>query len=257
MFNWLYNCIEKKFNEERINRWICAGAVEGLKDYFNRYGRYPEYVVDIGAHHGALSKDALEHGAIKVIAIEASKDNYKKLIKNLSKLENEANTICINNAFFENPYSRVSLISNKRGNSGQKSLLYVINGNKNDYIIERCLTIDRADLVNMTTGHMIDYLKIDIEGNEFCALPFDDATRKLFAKTRFLDIELHSLDNPNFFDKQAFLDLHPDYDPAKDMIVQFVEFLGTCGFHMPEQDISGKGAVKLLTANKNFERIVK
>lgn len=251
MLDWLYKYIEKKFEKRRIDKWICSGTSEGLDNYHTRYKCYPEYVVDIGAHYGSLSRAALDKGAKKVFAIEASKENYKRLVKNLAKSKNEAATICINGAFCENCTSKVKLIANKKGNSGQKSLLYIIHGSADDYFFEDCHPIDRIDIFNMM--ERIDYLKIDIEGNEFYALPFDDETKKLLSKVKFLDIELHSLSNPAFFDKKAFLDTHPSYDPAKDIIQQFIEFLGSCGFYMPSDDMSGHGAVKLFTANKNLE----
>lgn len=252
MWNWLYNLIEKKFNEERINRWICAGATEGLKHYYQRYDRYPGYVVDIGAHHGSLSRAALEKGAKKVFALEASKSNYSILLKNLRKYPKHKH-LSFNYAFTEDMCAEVKVISHKRGNSGQKSLLYVKRGDTKGYITEECLGLDRVGLLNMIHFPVIDYLKIDIEGNEFYALPFDDKTRKLLSKVRFLDIELHSLDNPKFFDKQAFLDTHRGYDPNKDMIIQFIEFLGTCGFYMPDRNVEGCGGAKIFTANRNME----
>lgn len=256
MFNWLYNCLEKKFNQERINRWICAGAIEGLKNYYQRYGRYPEYVVDIGAHYGSLSKAALEKGAKKVWSIEASKDNYKVLCKNLKKYSKLGKAECSNLALDEYNYETRYLISNKRGNSGQKSLTYKVNNHDNNFKKEKCYTIS-AYYVFEKTNKIIDYLKVDIEGNEFYALSFTDKTRKLLSKVRFLDIELHSLDNSKFFDKKAFLNTHPEYNPNKDMIIQFIEFLGTCGFYLPDKNIEGCGAVKIFTANKNLERVAK
>lgn len=249
MFNWFCSYVGEKIKREQINRWICAGASEGLEIYKERYGTYPGIVVDIGAHHGGLSIEALRRNATRVIALEASKDNCNILRKNLKKYK-EFRWMVFNFALVEYPTPAAKLISYKSNNSGQKSLVYKKHI---DCIVEECIGIDRRGLLALIKHlPIVDYLKIDIEGGELYALPFDAYTRELFKKVRFLDIELHSLDNSNYFDKQTFLDTHSDYNKDRDMIVQFVEFLGSCGFYLPLCDVSGHGAVKIMTANKFF-----
>jgi hypothetical protein len=95
------------------------------------------------------------------------------------------------------------------------------------------VNLSRIDLyLDILNIKAIDYFKIDIEGAEFRALPMNDTTARFFDKVKFIDIELHSWANSNYYDINQFYIQHPEFNNKENIIKQYLCFLHNCGFEL-------------------------
>ena len=249
----LFKELYRTYQDYRDDKWIFNQAIGGIKEYKKRFNKYPKTVIDIGAHRGGFSMYALNKGA-KVLAIEASAQNYIKLSSNLSKYDPKQYKI-INKAIAANNGTIRKLYIFEKGNSGQRSIAF----NNKQKILKRCLTqyVLTIDLNHIFRDNFIknklfiDYLKIDIEGSEYEALPISDTTKKLLQYIKFLDIEFHPMLSP-FFNKEK-MNL-PFIDRKRNIVEQYIEFFIDCGFRVNDykSDNEYKDGFKLCTYNHNI-----
>lgn len=221
--------IIKKVGQEFYNN-----AIEGFKLYYNKFGMVPDVVVDIGAHVGSLAIHAAINGSKRVLAIEAEKENYKELKNNIkfirdNKLIREDQRIIpLHFAMHKTNFSQIELYAGQKTNDGQNSLYYKpeIQGYFAPQITE---TMNLDLLSEFFVNQKINLLKIDIEGAEFDAFPMNNKTSEFLKQVEFLDIELHSHSNEDYFEEQKFKEEHPEFKTAN-FIVEYMEFINGCGF---------------------------
>ncbi len=187
----------QKANTENIQN----NAKEGIDRFYDLFHRYPRSVIDIGAHVGGCACYAIEKGAKNVIAIEADKENFLEMVARQRKnsVEN-IKFIPLYNAFSSTCHKDINLIIPEKSNSGQRSICYSPDAPAltSGYKINTVETINLDKLllyIEMLNIDMIDYLKVDIEGAEFKALPMSDKTKKFFSTVNYIDIELHNWSN--------------------------------------------------------------
>jgi len=164
-----------------------------LDNYFNDHYNT---VIDIGAHYGAFSLACARDGA-NVIAVEASNKNYDILIDSINRNPSRGRILpihaCVSN---ENGISSLSFL--KDANSGQNSVLYKEEIALGHYLVAN---IKLADLCGSLLNNIseISCIKMDIEGKEFDVLMAPD-NKRILKKVRYLDIDIHRLDNTDYFD---------------------------------------------------------
>jgi FkbM family methyltransferase len=176
-----------------------SGNVEIVKEYIknnNRNNTYIDVGVNIGTHSIVYSKIFNN-----VIAFEPDEYNYNQSKENF----------IINNVHNINLYNKGlgdcnKFVSMKRHSEHSRGCLYTVNGGN----IE-CVTLDSLELNN------IDYIKIDVEGNELSVLrgaietinrnqpiiefEFNELATKLF-NIKYKDIEYFLNNIGYFFDKK-------------------------------------------------------
>jgi FkbM family methyltransferase len=157
-------------------------------------------VLDIGAHHGTFGLSALDAGAMHVVCVEACSDNYRFLLRNL--FANDLpwwKAVPIHAAAWEGPEDVLSLraVTGSDGNSGQFSLMF----DGRFPTTEHVPTLSFTALLESRAYDLErwDYVKVDVEGAEWSWLSGPDAAKAALRHTRFLDIELHPLDNREYF----------------------------------------------------------
>jgi FkbM family methyltransferase len=159
-------------------------------------------VLDIGAHHGTFALTALEEGAAHVVCVEAALDNYAGLLRNLHANEHPWwRAVPLYGAAWVGDHGLVTLRKASGGNSGQYSVAFD----------ERMPAVSMVPTIGFTTllesraydDERWDYVKIDVEGAEWAWLTGPAAALEATKHFRFLDIELHPLDNAEYFPKPA------------------------------------------------------
>lgn len=177
---------------------LIADARDGLNVYAESLG-HPLHgnVLDIGAHHGSFALAALSD-AHEVVCVEASAENYGVLLRNLlnagalHRLWGRA--IPLHAAAYESTRHTIALRKTAGDNSGQYSVEFD----------ERYAVSDRAvPVVSFTTLLAMrswSYVKIDIEGAEWSLLnQGPDIIQFIMDDVEFLDLELHPLDNADYY----------------------------------------------------------
>lgn len=170
--------------------------VTGVAEHFNQYQGKLWTVIDIGAHIGELSILAANRGAEHIWAIEPDRDNFNLLCENVKVNKYERVIELIQGAIAQD-IGGVNLIR-RGGNTGQRSILY----SSSDSIpgIEKVEGYPLSLLIRMFLKEYpeIDYLKMDIEGAEhevICRTP-----KELLRHIAFLDLDVHDLNNREYFD---------------------------------------------------------
>jgi len=160
-----------------------------------RYTGPMKYVVDIGACAGGLSLYAAKRGASKVEAYEPDRNSMEMFIQNIEA-----------NGYLDviHPHQSCVLAAENCGDDitlnwlreAQVSVIY--NPGLEEHFPNKFKseTISFADVAR--AFYEIDYLKIDIEGGEYCLID-EEFLKIVREKVRFLDIELHPMDS--FFDR--------------------------------------------------------
>lgn len=152
---------------------------------------HPETVVDIGAHVGTFSLCAAAYGAKRVAAYEPDPTNFQRLVKNI-----------INYGYWGTVVPVAAALSDRGGKqllrgtgaTGQHSLLYAdhLSGQAVQSVQFWSTLNDYREVYGR-----IDYLKIDVEGEEWKfftpnrCLPNNINALLLTDTVRFLDMELH------------------------------------------------------------------
>lgn len=259
----IFKYLRKAYNEYDDYRFITKDAVRGLKKYRKILGRYPEMIIDIGAHKGSVSLYGLKHGAKEVLAVEAFITNFMELRENLSKvkLKKDQRFELMGVAFAGKRDQIREFHVFEKGNTGQRSMVF-----NNEKILKKCVThyvktvdihqlfnhdiFERDTVFRDRRFRTIDYLKIDIEGGEYEAIPLTEKTREYFQRVRFLDIEFHPIKPPFFSTENAIKDIdHIDKD--ENITRQYIRFFNSCGFESELKNY--QDGYKLCTYNRNMK----
>lgn len=240
---------------------LFENACDGLKSYKKFFHRLPESLIDIGAHIGGLTLAAMTEHVPYILAIEADRENYEQLIINVnkykSKINYRGNIKCLNVAFCDQSAGEVELIEhNSRG--GQSSLCFSKTAPKIKlhYTVKYVDPIDINGIMSVLDNDgidAIDLFKCDIEGGEFTAMPINKDTKQFLARMKYIDIEIHSLTNADYFDADNFYKTLPEYDKSRSEVTQFLEFIESCGFYVSDMDKSFEWWLKLLSHNKQLK----
>lgn len=247
--------------EQFSSEGIMNDAAEGLQHYYNCFNKYPDFIVDIGAHHGGCSLCALEHGAMDVIAIEASPSNYSILYNKVD--EKYISRIDLLNVLFcelgrGNMKPLWHIVSS---NTGQYSACYdTLNSNlkKVTCVAQDIRTINIDDLRVLCEHKTIDYLKCDIEGAEFDAFPMNAKTKEFLSGIRYIDFEIHDPENKDYFNRKSFLERHKEFDPNCSITEQYMNFLIECGFAVtkPAMNFDSVLGAKVFAENVYMREVV-
>lgn len=249
------------------NRDVLLNACVGFERYKKIFGDIPHTVLDIGAHIGGLTLQAMEQGTSYILAIEADKQNYTHLCENVNRqkkrLEYDGYAGCLHKAFCDTNDKIIELIAPQEyvGNSVQRSLFYSKSAKnvKKNYTIKHVSTINIDGVTKILDSHeigIIDLFKIDIEGAEFTAMPMNGKTKDFFSRIKYLDIELHPWTNSNYFDTELFYKKHKEFNRIESIVFQYFKFLRDCGFYMPENILSTEHEyLKLTTYNKSLVEV--
>ena len=223
--------------DNEADKEFYKNAIHGFELYHDIFGNCPKNVVDIGSHVGSLACHAIANGAKNVVAVEASKRNFDNLVVNRglvkSKYNRFCNISCYNKAIYSIAGKQIDFYSFPFS-TGQGAIGYNTGLGTTEEIVE---TIDLSQLIflikiNFNTFGVIDLLKIDIEGGEFDAFPMNDITRNFLKNVKFLDLELHSFNNHNYFNNDKFMEEHPDFRDSHDNngMLKYIDFIKSCGF---------------------------
>ena len=174
---------------------LLADARDGLAQYRAICGELGD-VLDIGAHYGAFALEAREAGASSVLAVEASLANYTSLLENIMAVDGYSWRVSpIHAAVLESDLRTVPLRRAAGGNSGQYSVVFHEGHPLSDAAVP-VLTFSTV----LEKRFRWSYVKIDIEGGEWSLLQQrEKAVEILMAHTRFLDLEVHPLDAPEYY----------------------------------------------------------
>jgi len=173
---------------------LLLDAAEGLGRYGSMCGHpLAGNVLDIGAHYGTYTIQALAAGAKHVVCVEPAAQNLMMLTANMKANKLEGRVSLVEAAVWNGPGTSIPLRRSVEGNSGQYSVMF------NDYH-----AIDRV-VPTVTLDGILAYrqewaiVKIDIEGGEWSFLTGPKDVKR-FANLEFLDLEVHPLDAPGYFD---------------------------------------------------------
>lgn len=148
-------------------RWLLHEMERGLyRDEASGTGvRRGDVVLDCGAHIGVFTKEALEYGAHRVIAVEPAPENLECLRRNL-EIEIQAGQVrVVEKGVWDK--EEVLLLHTVPGFSAGDSFLGVHEGSRGIQKLP-LTTIDR--LVEELEIERIDFIKMNIEGAEQRAL---------------------------------------------------------------------------------------
>lgn len=197
----------------------------GVREHFAAYTGPLDVVVDIGAHVGELSIAAAERGAKTVIAVEADRENYGRLVENKTRSGYGAIITALNWAVWWKP-GPVRIAAARDGNSGMRSVTYRA-GIISDSSPVQAMTLE---MLLRKTGP-VDYLKMDIEGAEHWVIPATPL--HVLRQIHALDLDVHDVSDKRFFDV-------PDHDPER-----LRKHLAQAGFVVPAGLVNGHAGILL------------
>jgi len=182
----------------------------------NLYGGPLDVVVDIGAHVGTFAIQASQRGA-RVYAVEPSPENAEALRHNIERNGFEERITVIQKAVAVESGRMVPLRDG--GFPGQKSICFH-EGFPAECEVE---TISLADLLSfvLTRESKIDFVKMDIEGEEFAIA--DAGPVEELGVAGYVSISPHPPTNTRYFGKG---DGRTDAEYYETM----VKWLKGCGF---------------------------
>jgi FkbM family methyltransferase len=178
---------------------LLADAKAGIDEYESRFGDLTGPCLDIGAHYGAWTLQALEAGATEVTAVEASAVNYAALIDNILASDRHWGywgAIPLWAAALETDAATVPLRRAARGNSGQ----YSVGFHDGHPISDAAVPVLRFSTL-FGLRPTWSYVKIDVEGGEWSFLNDPVAVNLLLTHAKFIDLETHPLDSFDYFPK--------------------------------------------------------
>ena len=154
------------------------------KDYDIDLNFNPKTIIDAGANIGLVAIFyANKYPKSKIISIEPEQSNYNLLKKNTQHYEN---IITLNNALSNISNQELAIIDNGYGNWGFMTESLPDGFNSKTSVV-KSISID--EIINKYNWHIIDIVKIDIEGYE--KELFEKNSENWLPKTRCLIIELH------------------------------------------------------------------
>lgn len=159
-------------------------------DYFPFHKK--AVIVDVGAHFGFFSLFANRntHRDSRIFSFEASKENFLKLQKNISrnKIENVRMFQCAIGS--KNGKSKLF----HRGNPANSALEEVMQHPSSSFEEIETKTLERAIKENGMTA--IDFLKIDCEGSEYTIL--ETLSDETFSVIKTISLEFHDLKSEKY-----------------------------------------------------------
>lgn len=141
-----------------------------------------DVVIDVGANIGLFSGLALEKGAGRVIAVEASPTNFLRLEQNLCPYGERARVM--NRAVWRSDTPKIILRLHEFPGDGNTGGINVLEDSGEMSVP----TIGLDDLIGTNT---VTFLKVDCEGSEFPVL----YTAKKLDQVRELMIEVHPINH--------------------------------------------------------------
>lgn len=139
-----------------------------------------QVVLDLGANVGYFTLYAIEHGAKKVISVEAQPTVFTGLLANTR------------------PYSEKVLTINRAVYSSDNDPVYIENQHVGSYVNtkEKGDLVSTISLATLCSLHPdVSILKMDIEGSEYDSLLTTD--NAILQKFKIIYLELHGSCNPN------------------------------------------------------------
>ena len=200
----------KFFIFENTDRWI-------IDTIFNNFNyKNLDTVLDIGAHIGSFSIKAASLGAM-VFALEPDIMNFNLLKRNI-KINDFKSLIRPIHTALSNHNGLDVLTYKSDFNSGQRSMLYSDNYENQEIIT----TVTLATLFDTILKDLdrISCMKMDIEGKEFDIL-MDKNNKKYITKFDYIDIDIHSLNNKDYF-------VNPNNYRSNNLI----NYIKKCGFEI-------------------------
>ncbi len=170
--------------------------------------------IDIGAHVGGASIWAVLHGFKKVIAIEPCASNFMYLLRNVVSNHVTDKVIPLFGAWSSKSMKDfIEVRHNQNDNSGQNGTLFL-----NSFpVINYAPVYSSGDILSLTRNEPIDFLKIDVESEEYRAFG-DPDTLKLIDTVKYLDLELHGV-NEGYYSSDHFIENGFSLDaPNMDML---------------------------------------
>lgn len=193
-------------------------------------------IIDIGANVGCFSLvSAVATSARQIVSVEANMKNFGSLCYNIYSNNLWGHIIPLPYAVYSES-NKLLPLSSAGGNSGQHSLQFLEGLEISNYI----RTISLPDLCR--NYGIIDYMKVDIEGGEYDVFTLTEEVQKVLQRVKFLEIELHSPANEDYFNTNLFLKEHSCYNDIKTVKETLIHFIKDCGFeilHEDLQDFSG------------------
>lgn len=155
-------------------------------------------VVDVGAHVGGFALRMAARGAKRVFALEPDPGNFGNLVLNIA--QNGMFTVhAAHMAVVHDDVPVTLLYGVDERSSGQKSILYRPQIAQSATTVE-CIRFDRVLRAHIEAFGFIDVLKVDVEGEEHDLFLKTLGVDKLLDRVRYIDVEIHELDNRDYFD---------------------------------------------------------
>ena len=221
---------------------------KGSEQYFKDAVRHLEHyngplntVVDIGAHIGSLSLMAADRGAKQVVAVEAMSINFEHLMINIT-----------NNDFIKVITPIHAMIV---ADANKERLLYCPGGpcGNCSMVVNQIGPTEQPPLIAfkyfLREFPVIDYLKIDIEGGEYELFDQSDELGTLLKRVRFLDLELHKLEN--YGTDYSHITKYSHSDASADELILYLRDIGFCEDPNPDV-LTNHGKYAFGSVNYNF-----
>jgi FkbM family methyltransferase len=171
IFEWLQKAALKGMNIGLGSDFSTSGEKWVLGYIKSKIEKKSELIIfDIGANIGEYTKqlkNIFDNLPLKIYSFEPSKTTYEKLTQNIGEQKN----IYIYNIGFNDKDTIATLYSNK--NSSGIASIYQRNLQHLDTKLDQMNTIELTTVDNFCTKYSIphiDFLKIDVEGNELKVL---------------------------------------------------------------------------------------
>ena len=216
---------------------------DGVK-YMEGYQGERKILVDVGAHVGTSSLFfATELGFEKVVAIEACKQNYDLLVRNIymNKLQHIIEPVW---AAVGMTTGEIKDIYMHGSNSGQCGL-YLDNGGIK-YGKTRMISMEDV-IANIALKGCIDVLKVDAEGSEYEIFSPRGSLKEALKNVRFIELETHTPAG-EFFKDNYFAEFGYPHQETANVIL--IEFLTDCGFDLTFRGETNGG---MQGYNRNFQ----
>lgn len=149
-----------------------------------------DIVLDCGANVGVFTRQALNMGAARVIAIEPAPENLECLRRNFSQEISDGRVVIYPKGVWDRDAQLDLHVDPK--NSAADS--FVMNS-KATHIVPRIALTTIDKLIGELDLHKVDFIKMDIEGAELRALDGASATLKEY-KPRISISAYHEADHP-------------------------------------------------------------
>jgi FkbM family methyltransferase len=192
--------------------------IRNIKEVFDRYpGNTLDTFIDVGAHIGTVGLWAAVNGTRFVYCVEPDQSNFNFLIENIkaNKIEHRVLPICM--AVSDKSFELRNLYIDE-SNSGRRSLSSHYNNAK----IQLTWTVSLEDLLLPVIKRfdMVDFLKIDVEGEEYTLLSSRKSLDKVLDRVQYIDVECHERV------KEEYLAIKDSIPSSAKTIAEYLRSLG-------------------------------